>query len=226
VREHEPSLWERVRHVLLPKDYVRFRMSGEFAIDVADASGTLMLDVAKRRWSDEMLDLVGLDRGLLPRAYESPEVTGRVSAAGAEAPSATRAPHSGQKRLLFGSLVPQFAQLAMRADTRLGVRLRPRVERPERLRGAPAQRTDERAVVLVRHLAGAVVELELLQRRQRAVPLLDELEPPALERVRLVEPVVLGRRARSSQERPRGEQHARDGEQGAEKERDAHRGEC
>ncbi len=51
VRTHEPDLWNRVRHVLLPKDYVRFQLSGEYAIDVADASGTLMLDVARRSWS-------------------------------------------------------------------------------------------------------------------------------------------------------------------------------
>ncbi len=51
VRTHEPEIWQRVRHVLLPKDYVRFRLSGEYAIDVADASGTLMLDVARRQWS-------------------------------------------------------------------------------------------------------------------------------------------------------------------------------
>ena len=54
VRTHEPDVWQRVRHVLLPKDYVRLRLSGEYAIDVADASGTLMLDVAHRRWSQEI----------------------------------------------------------------------------------------------------------------------------------------------------------------------------
>jgi xylulokinase len=53
VRQHEPEAWARVRHVLLPKDYVRYGLSGEHAIDVADASGTLMLDVARRQWSDE-----------------------------------------------------------------------------------------------------------------------------------------------------------------------------
>src|SRR3954468_4257095 len=61
VRTHEPAAWARVRHVLLPKDYVRYRLSGEYAIDVADASGTLMLDVVRRRWSSEMLDAVGID---------------------------------------------------------------------------------------------------------------------------------------------------------------------
>src|SRR5262245_58806853 len=85
VRGHEPQLWARVRHVLLPKDYVRWRMSGEHAIDVADASGTLMLDVARRRWSDAMLDAVGIDRGVLPPVFESPEICARVSAEGAAA---------------------------------------------------------------------------------------------------------------------------------------------
>ncbi len=85
VREREPEIWARVRSVLLPKDYVRLCLTGDKATDVADASGTLLFDVVGRKWSDEMLGLVGLDRGLLPRAFESAEVTGRVSAAGAEA---------------------------------------------------------------------------------------------------------------------------------------------
>ncbi|MET0626508.1 MAG: xylulokinase [Pyrinomonadaceae bacterium] len=85
VREREPEVWARVRTVLLPKDYVRLRLTGERATDVADASGTLLFDVGRRRWSEEMLDAVGVERSLLPRAFESAEVTGRVSAAGAEA---------------------------------------------------------------------------------------------------------------------------------------------
>ena len=85
VREREPEVWERVRTVLLPKDYVRLRLTGAKATDVADASGTLLFDVTHRKWSDEMLALAGIDRSLLPRAYESSEVTGRVSAEGAAA---------------------------------------------------------------------------------------------------------------------------------------------
>ena len=85
VREHEPEFWEQVRSVLLPKDYVRLRLTGEKATDVADASGTLLFDVSNRRWSDEILELTGVDRRLLPRVYESQEVSGRVSAEGAEA---------------------------------------------------------------------------------------------------------------------------------------------
>jgi len=85
VRENEPANWARVAHVMLPKDYVRFRLTGDRAIDMADASGTLLLDVAKRRWSAEVLSKTGVSAELLPQLYESPQVCGRVSAAGAEA---------------------------------------------------------------------------------------------------------------------------------------------
>ena len=85
VREHEPELWQRVRHVMLPKDYVRFRLTGERAIDVADASGTLMLDVARRRWSSEMLQAAEMDPSLLPPLYESPDICGKVAEEGAAA---------------------------------------------------------------------------------------------------------------------------------------------
>lgn len=85
VREHEPDTWARVRSVLLPKDYARLMLTGERATDVADASGTLLLDVTARRWSAEMLAAMELDERLLPAVFESPEVTGQVSAAGAEA---------------------------------------------------------------------------------------------------------------------------------------------
>jgi xylulokinase len=84
VREVEPDLWSRVRHVLLPKDYVRLQLTGDRATDVADASGTLLLDVRRRKWSPEILDHAKLDEQLLPRVYESQEVIGCVSAAGAE----------------------------------------------------------------------------------------------------------------------------------------------
>jgi xylulokinase len=85
VRENEPENWKRVRSVMLPKDYVRLKLTGEHAIDVADASGTLMLDVANRRWSPEILQAAQIDEAVLPKVYESPEVCGRVSADGAEA---------------------------------------------------------------------------------------------------------------------------------------------
>jgi xylulokinase len=85
VRENEPENWHRVRSLMLPKDYVRFQLTGERATDVADASGTLLLDVAHRRWSKEMLNLVQMDESLLPSLYESPEICGRISGAGAAA---------------------------------------------------------------------------------------------------------------------------------------------
>jgi xylulokinase len=85
VRENEPQNWERVRSVMLPKDYVRFRLTGERATDMADASGTLLLDVANRRWSQEVMQAAEIDESLLPRLFESPEICGKVSAAGAAA---------------------------------------------------------------------------------------------------------------------------------------------
>jgi len=85
VRQNEPENWRRVRSVMLPKDYVRFRMTGERAIDMADASGTLLLDVAKRRWSSEMIQYAEIEESILPRLYESQEICGKVTAAGASA---------------------------------------------------------------------------------------------------------------------------------------------
>ncbi|MGZ4424928.1 MAG: xylulokinase [Gaiellaceae bacterium] len=80
LRRHEPTTYARVAHVLLPKDYVRLRLTGKHAIDVADASGTLLFDVARRRWSQEMLEALELDPAWLPRALESPEVSGETAA--------------------------------------------------------------------------------------------------------------------------------------------------
>ena len=85
VRENEPENWKRVRSVMLPKDYVRFRLTGERATDMADASGTLLLDVAHRRWSHEVLQAAGMDESLLPRLFESSEICGKVSPSGAAA---------------------------------------------------------------------------------------------------------------------------------------------
>ncbi len=85
VRDEEPDLWSRVRSILLPKDYVRFRLTGERATDVADASGTLLFDVANRRWSHAMLDAAEINKSYLPSVFESPEITSRVSAEGAAA---------------------------------------------------------------------------------------------------------------------------------------------
>jgi xylulokinase len=83
VRRHEPKLYEKTRKILLPKDYIRYRMSGEYATEVSDASGTLLLDVTHRVWSAKLLSLLEIDAALLPRVYESTEVTGKLSSEGA-----------------------------------------------------------------------------------------------------------------------------------------------
>jgi xylulokinase len=85
VRDHEPHHFDRLRTMLLPKDYVRYRLTGEFATDVSDASGTALLDVVQRRWSFEMTDGLALDRSILPKLYESDEITGTISTEAAEA---------------------------------------------------------------------------------------------------------------------------------------------
>jgi xylulokinase len=74
LRRHEPEMYARIEHVLLPKDYVRLRLTGERATDAADASGTLLFDVSRRRWSEEVLDALELPAAWLPAAYESPDV--------------------------------------------------------------------------------------------------------------------------------------------------------
>ena len=79
VREHEPQVYERAAHFLLPKDFVRLRLTGEFATDVSDASGTLLFDVTHRRWSRAILAALEIDPALLPRAYESLEITGQIT---------------------------------------------------------------------------------------------------------------------------------------------------
>jgi len=84
VKDHEPEHWRRLRSLLLPKDYVRLLLTGDKAIDVADASGTLLLDVSARQWSREMLDAAGINDNVLPRLFESPEITGSVSQSAAE----------------------------------------------------------------------------------------------------------------------------------------------
>jgi xylulokinase len=80
VRDHEPANFERARKMLLPKDYVRYKLTGEFATEVSDASGTAVFDVVNRRWSYDMMDGLGLDRALLPECYESAEITGKITA--------------------------------------------------------------------------------------------------------------------------------------------------
>ncbi len=85
VREHQPEIFAEIAHVLCPKDYVRFRLTGEYAMDMQEASGTLLLDVVHRRWSEEVAEAAGIPMSWLPRLFEGPEICARISAAGAAA---------------------------------------------------------------------------------------------------------------------------------------------
>ena len=79
VKNHQPEIFAKIRHVMCPKDYVRYRLTGEFAIDVQEASGTLLLDVTHRQWSREMAEISGIDMRWLPEVFESPEICARIS---------------------------------------------------------------------------------------------------------------------------------------------------
>ncbi|MGN0162620.1 MAG: xylulokinase [Candidatus Ornithomonoglobus sp.] len=79
VRNNEPENYARCRHILLAKDYVRFRLTGEYATEVSDASGMQLLDIANRCWSDEVLQKLDIDKSLLAKVYESPEITGYIT---------------------------------------------------------------------------------------------------------------------------------------------------
>lgn len=85
LRNHEKKNFDRTVQILLPKDYVRYRLTGEFATEVSDASGTLLLDVVKRSWSKSLLSKLDLDPELLPKVYESEDVTGVLSKQAAKA---------------------------------------------------------------------------------------------------------------------------------------------
>ena len=84
VRENEPEVYEKIFKILLPKDYIRLKLTGNFATDVTDASGTLFLNVRERKWSSEMLDCLDVDQTILPDCVESSEVTGKVTKKAAE----------------------------------------------------------------------------------------------------------------------------------------------
>src|SRR5690554_1229004 len=85
VQENEPEYWARTRHILLPKDYLRYRLTGEMATDKAGAAGTLLMDIQKRDWSVEVLEALDIPRSLLAETHEGPEITSYVSEAAAEA---------------------------------------------------------------------------------------------------------------------------------------------
>jgi xylulokinase len=126
LREHEPDVYTRIAHVLLPKDYVRFRLCGEFAGDVSDASGTLLFDVGERQWSKEVLTSLDIDTAWLPTVLESPEVSGETGSgvsvaagAGDQAAGAVGVgvDHPGAMSVALGTSGVVFAQLpAYRPD--------------------------------------------------------------------------------------------------------------
>jgi len=84
IKNNEPEIFEKTRKILLPKDYVRFRLTGEFATEVSDASGMQFMDIPKRQWSGEILHILGIDRSLLADLYESQEVSGKITKQAAE----------------------------------------------------------------------------------------------------------------------------------------------
>jgi xylulokinase len=79
VKEHEPEIFSRIAHILCPKDYVRFRLTGTYAMDVQEASGTLLLDVAHRRWSKEVAKVAGIPENWLPELFESQEICAKIN---------------------------------------------------------------------------------------------------------------------------------------------------
>lgn len=84
VKNKEPEIFEKIKKILLPKDYIRFRLTGEFATEVSDASGMQFMDIPARKWSSEVLGKLGIDRSLLGELYESQEVSGKLSRYAAE----------------------------------------------------------------------------------------------------------------------------------------------
>src|SRR4029079_1441774 len=85
VRRHEPDVWSRIAHILLPKDLVPLRLTGDHAVDRADGAGTLLFDLAARDWSAEVVDALGIDTAWLPTTYEGPAITGSISTEAADA---------------------------------------------------------------------------------------------------------------------------------------------
>ncbi len=79
VKENEPEVFSKCRKICLPKDYINYRLTGVFATDVSDASGTLYFDVENRKWSEEMLEIIGIDKNYLPTVFESYEVIGKTN---------------------------------------------------------------------------------------------------------------------------------------------------
>src|SRR5205814_8998170 len=84
VRDHEPHQFARVRKLLLPKDYIRHKLTGDFATEVSDAAGTAVLGVVHRDWALDMMEKLDLDGAILPKLYESSDITGKISGEAAQ----------------------------------------------------------------------------------------------------------------------------------------------
>lgn len=84
VKNNEPEIYEKCAHILLPKDFIRYKLTSEFATEVSDASGMQLLDVPNRKWSDQVLDALQIEKSLLGKVYESPEITGKVTKAASD----------------------------------------------------------------------------------------------------------------------------------------------
>jgi xylulokinase len=120
VRNNEPAVFARVAHVLLPKDYVRFRLTGDYAVDRAGGAGTILFDLAKRTWSEEILNTLDLDPDLFPPTFEGHEITGLVTAAAAEAtglvagtPVVAGAGDQGANGVAVGAIDPGVVGLSL-----------------------------------------------------------------------------------------------------------------
>src|SRR5580692_10968347 len=113
VREEQPEIFAKIAHVLCPKDFVRLRLTGTYAMDMQEASGTLLLDVVHRRWSTEMAELTGIPMSWLPPLFEGPEICARISDVGSAAtglktgtPVAAGAGDQGAGAVGMGILAP------------------------------------------------------------------------------------------------------------------------
>ncbi len=85
VQQHEPDVWRNARHILLPKDYIRYKLTGEFAVDCAGGAGTILFDLKKRTWSAEVCQALEIPAEMLPPTFEGPQISGVISNAAAEA---------------------------------------------------------------------------------------------------------------------------------------------
>ena len=86
VKENEPEIYAKAAHVLLPKDFVRYKLTGDFAMDKADGSGTVLFDLKERDWSGEVLSALGIPRSWMPPVYEGPQITGHLTPAALQPP--------------------------------------------------------------------------------------------------------------------------------------------